>query len=139
MSLPAWQARMADQGPPVFGGGGDDGVDVFAVQELAVVLQADAAVVLGGLHNPGKVHVGESDEAKPALGDGQRHQLVAATADADYGHADAVIGPRRGQQAGRNDVRGRDGSPRRRCAEKLRRVMHVREYIVLKLLFNGVE
>ena len=44
----------ADQRPPVLGRGGDDRVDVLAVEELAIVLHAEAAVFLRGFDGPGQ-------------------------------------------------------------------------------------
>ena len=101
----------ADQRPPVFGRGRDDGVDILAVEHFAIVLDGHAVVLLGGCLGAGKIDVGDGDESRAGILQRAGQVAAALPADADAGDADLVVGPRPpgcGQDAGRNEVRRGD-------------------------------
>ena len=115
----------ANQRPPVFGRGGDDGVDILAVEHRAIVLKGHAVVLLGGRRGAGKVDVGHGDEARTGITEYGGQVAAALAADADAGDADLVVGPRpprSGQDAGRDETgrgdtgRSQGGAVLKKCA-----------------------
>ena len=101
------------QGVPVVGRGDDDGVDVLAVEQLAIVLDGlgvDAPGLLhlrGGLGGVAVVDVGRGDELDLLVREEGLHHVVAAVARADQGEPDLLVGPQ--DRAARRQHGGRAG------------------------------
>ena len=122
----------ADQRPPVFGRGRDDGIDILAIEHLAIVLDGHALVLLGGRLAAGQIDVGDGDESRAGVLQRGGQVVAALPADADARDADLVVGPRppgSGQDAGkeRSTARRHRPQPRRRpageiCVVKVERV-----------------
>src|ERR1039458_10377958 len=90
------QGLQRDGGMPVIGRGHHDGIDIRAVDDLAVVQVAVALELFGGQSFALFVDVGHSHHlaGAGALPDGGilAGQIEAASADADDAHVDAVVG-----------------------------------------------
>ena len=95
----------------MLGRGRDDGIDILAVEHLAIVLDGHTMVFLGGLLAAGKIDIGHGNESCEGISQRSRQVAAALPADSDTGDTDLVVragSPRRGQDAGRNQVGRRD-------------------------------
>src|SRR5262245_24937999 len=101
-----------DQGVPVVGHGDDDGIDVLAVEQLAVVADGErglAGLLLDagpGLFEPGLIDLADRD----AVLDVDAEVAFALVADADAADADSFAG-RVGGEAGGDQGRQGRGQP----------------------------
>ena len=117
---------------PVVRCGDHDGVDVFAIENRAEILDAgDVALEFGHLGNPptqtgeprvepivgrveiGLIHIAQGDDLGIGLGDETLQKLAAAIAHADEAKPNLVVGSQHAARSqahgGRGRGRGRDG------------------------------